>query len=233
MKKIPVIIPARAGSKGIQGKNVIEFCGKPLLAWSIIQAKSCDKVSNVYVSTNGDEIARIAVEYGAEIIMRPDEIATDFSSSEEAIFHALQEIEKRENYDSVVFLQATSPVRRRLDISKAIETFEEGKYDSLFSMTILDDYCIWKNTDNIPFSFSYDYKNRGRRQERECFYLENGSIYIFTKELFFKEKNRLGGRMGMYEMPMGCSFEIDSEKDIHICEYFMKWFLNNETTIDN
>ena len=171
MKKIPVIIPARAGSKGIQGKNVIEFCGKPLLAWSIIQAKSCDKVSNVYVSTNGDEIARIAVEYGAEIIMRPDEIATDFSSSEEAIFHALQEIEKRENYDSVVFLQATSPVRRRLDISKAIETFEEGKYDSLFSMTLLDDYCIWKNTDNIPFSFSYDYKNRGRRQESECFYL--------------------------------------------------------------
>lgn len=228
MDKIPVIIPARAGSKGIKGKNIIEFCGKPLLAWSIIQAKNCDRVSNVYVSTNGKEIAEVAADYGAEIIIRPDEIATDFSSSEESILHALREIERREEFDSAVFLQATSPVRRAFDISKAIDTFKEGDYDSLFSMTILDDYCIWKKTGDMLTSYNYDYKNRGRRQEREPMYLENGSIYIFSKNIFFREKNRLGGRIGMYGMPMECSYEIDSKKDIPICEFFMKVILNNE-----
>ena len=100
--------------------------------------------------------------------------------------------------------------------------FRDGKYDSLFSMAVLEDYCMWKEEGENLHSFSYDFKNRGRRQEREPLYLENGSIYIFKKELFFKEKNRLGGKIGMYEMPFECSYEIDSLKDIGLCEYFMR-----------
>ena len=222
MKKAPVIIPARAGSKGIIGKNVIDFCGKPLISWSILQAQKCDMVSSVYVSTDGDEIADTAVKYGAKVVKRPAQLASDTASSEEAILHAVKEIEQYEDFDTVIFLQATSPIRRDFDIQAALNQFYTEKCDSLFSMTVLDDYCLWRKENGKVCSFTYDYKNRGRRQEREDFYLENGSIYVFSKQLFLKEHNRLGGRIGMYEMPMACSYEIDTTKDIQLCEHFMK-----------
>ncbi len=222
MKKLPVIIPARAGSKGIKGKNIIDFCGKPLIAWSITQAISSESVSNVYVSTNGEDIAEISEKYGAKIIWRPDELATDTSGSEEALMHAIKKIEKNEDFESVIFLQATSPIRRINDIDNAVSVYIDGQYDSLFSMAVLEDYCLWKGEGDNLHSFSYDYKNRGRRQERELLYLENGSIYVFKKEIFFMENNRLGGAIGMYEMPFECSYEIDSIKDIEVCELFMR-----------
>lgn len=226
MERIPVIIPARAGSKGIIGKNIIPFCGQPLISWSIQQAIESKSVSNVYVSTDGKEIANISEEYGAKIIWRPDKLATDISSSEDAIHHAIKEIEKNECFDSIIFLQATSPIRRKYDIDKAVEVFNDGSFDSLFSMAVLEDYCLWKKNEDSLYSLTYDFKNRGRRQERESLYLENGSIYVFKKEHFCKTNNRLGGKIGMYEMPFECSYEIDSEKDIGLCEYYMNRVLN-------
>lgn len=230
MEKMPVVIPARAGSKGIPGKNILDFCGKPLLAWSILQAKESLGVSNVYVSTDGDDIADVATEFGAQVIRRPEEIATDTATSEDALRHAMHEIEKKEPVSSVIFLQATSPLRRKNDISDAIRAYWEGNYDSLFSMTVMEDYCLWRQGDAGLESFSYDYKKRGRRQERKPLYLENGSIYIFSKEVLEKYNNRLGGKIGMYSMPFHCSYEIDSVEDIPICEFFMKQILEGEQT---
>lgn len=227
MERIPAIIPARAGSKGIIGKNIIEFCGHPLIVWSITQALDSDTISNVYVSTDGEEIAEISEEYGAKIIWRPKELADDSSKSEDAILHAIKKMEEVETFDSVVFLQATSPIRNAYDIDNAVMKFKKGGYDSLFSMAVLEDYCLWKGTEDNLFSFSYDYKNRGRRQERDPLFLENGSIYVFSKSLFLKERNRIGGRIGMYEMPFECSYEIDSPKDIKICEFFMNNMMND------
>lgn len=227
MNKIPAIILARSGSKGIIGKNIIDFCGKPLIAWSILQAVKSENVSNVYVSTNGEDIAEVSEKYGAKIIWRPAELASDTSSSEDALSHAIVEMERNEKFDDAVFLQATSPIRRKNDIDDAIAAYWDNNYDSLFSMAVLDDYCIWKKDNEDLYSFSYDYKNRGRRQEREPLYLENGSIYVFSKGLFAREKNRIGGKIGMYEMPFNCSYEIDSEKDISICSYFMKQIIDS------
>lgn len=220
--KLPVIIPARAGSKGIKDKNILKICDEPLISWSIKQALSSKNVSNVYVSTDGDKIAEVAKRYGAKIIWRPEELALDTSSSEDALIHAVHEIEKNEDFETLVFLQATSPIRRDYDIDNAIDSFYQGGYDSLFSMAVLDDYCLWKKEKGELNSFSYDYKKRGRRQEREPLYLENGSIYIFKKNLLLSLKNRLGGRVGMYEMPFDCSYEIDNMDDVERCEYFMK-----------
>lgn len=221
-KQLPVIIPARAGSKGIIGKNIIDFCGKPLIAWSIEQGLNSKCVSNVYISTDGEDIAKESERYGAKVIWRPSELATDISSSEDAIRHAIAEIEKNEDFDSLIFLQATSPIRRYYDIDMAVDLYYEKSYNSLFSMAILEDYCLWKTEDNRLRSFTYDYRNRGRRQERKPIYLENGSIYVFSKDLFLKENNRLGGSIGMYEMPFNCSYEIDIDEDVKRCEYFMK-----------
>ena len=106
---IVAIIPARGGSKGIPKKNIMDFCGKPLIAWSIEQAFGCSLIDGVYVSTDDAEISRTSKEFGAQIITRPVELATDTSSSEIAILDAINQIEKGDGrkIDCVVFLQAT------------------------------------------------------------------------------------------------------------------------------
>ena len=137
-KQTIAIIPARGGSKGIPNKNLIEFCGKPLLAWSILQAKEAKTISQVYVSSDDEEILTTAAQFGAIPIRRPKELATDASSSEEALLHALNEIEKVGTNipDLVVFLQATSPLRTTEDIDGAVQKLIETRSDSLFSMAI-------------------------------------------------------------------------------------------------
>lgn len=222
------IIPARAGSKGIVDKNIMEFCGLPLITWSIRQALESQCVDEVYVSTDGERIGEVAQKAGANVIWRPNELATDTASSEEALIHAVNEIKERRKVSTVIFLQATSPIRTKTDIDNAYQTFIENEFDSLFSMSVLDDYCIWRKKQNDYESITYDFKNRGRRQERESLYLENGSIYIFKTHVLQQYKNRLGGKMGMYEMPFEHSYEIDSLKDIGICEYFMKRMMEGE-----
>lgn len=221
-KKVIAIIPARAGSKGIHNKNIIDFCGKPLIAWSIEQAVQSKYIEDVYVSTDGEEIAETSKKYGAEIIWRPSDLALDTASSESALIHAISVIKKKREINAAVFLQATSPIRLSEDIDNAVGMFFDSSYDSLFSMSVLEDYCIWKKTDNELHSFTYDYQKRGRRQEREPFFLENGSLYIFKPEILMTCKNRLGGKIGMYEMPFDRSYEIDSMDDIELCSYFMK-----------
>ena len=222
------IIPARSGSKGIINKNIIEFCGKPLIGWSIEQAKRAVCIDEVYVSTDGEQIATTSEQFGAKVIWRPKEIANDIASSEEALIHAIDTIEKVEKIDRVVFLQATSPIRKNEDIDGAMTVFENGNYDSLFSMSVLEDYCIWKEDNGQIGSWSYNYEMRGRRQEREKLYLENGSIYIFTPESLRKNNNRLGGKIGMYEMPFDQSYEIDNVEDLSRCEFFMRKCIGEE-----
>lgn len=221
-RTVTAIIPARAGSKGIHNKNIIDFCGKPLIAWSIEQAMQSKYIENVYVTTDGEEIAEISRKYGAKIIWRPADLASDTASSESALIHAISVIEERRVINTVMFLQATSPIRLIEDLDNAVDIFFNNLSDSLFSMCVLEDYCIWKNTENKLQSLTYNYLNRGRRQERESFFLENGSIYIFKPEILRKYKNRLGGKIGMYKMPFDRSYEIDSMEDVELCSYFMK-----------
>ena len=145
------------------------------------------------------------------------------SSSEDALIHAVDVIgQKTEKITAILFLQATSPVRLSQDIDGAVELFLKDELDSLFSMAVLEDYCIWKNMESGLSSLTYDYKNRGRRQDKEDLYLENGSIYLFKPEILKRYRNRLGGKIGMYKMPMDRSYEIDSINDVEMCSYFMR-----------
>ena len=118
MQRCVAIIPARGGSKGIPGKNLMDLCGKPLVAHTIEHARSAPSVQRVIVSTDDDEIARVAEMFGAEVIRRPSEISGDTARSEAAIVHVLEELSRKERYESdlVVFLQATSPLRRPEDV---------------------------------------------------------------------------------------------------------------------
>jgi len=219
---VVAIIPARGGSKGIPKKNIIDFCGKPLIAWTIEQALTSSLVDDVYVSTDDEEIKKISTDRGAKIVSRPPEIATDTSTSEEALMHAISQIEKHRHVEIVVFLQATSPLREPHDIDEAIVLFLREKADSLFSASVLNDPCIWSIMDHELRSLTYDYKNRGRRQERSPYFLENGSIYIFRSEVLRTFNNRLGAKIVIYPMPFWKSFEIDTLEDLEICSYLMR-----------
>lgn len=224
--KVVAIIPARGGSKGIPKKNLVDFCGKPLLAWSILQAKGARTISEVYVSSDDDQILATAQQFGALPIKRPAALAGDHSTSEEALRHALDVITRTDAAPAlVVFLQATSPLRSPKDIEVAVARLREEGADSLFSMALLEDFCIWTKEGGRFKGLTYDPANRGRRQEREPLYLENGSIYIFRPEILIKYGNRLGGKIAMYDMPFWKSYEIDKLEDFEICEYYFKKYL--------
>ncbi len=219
-----VIIPARGGSKGIPRKNIVDVAGQPLMAWSIEQAKGSELVDAVFVSTDDGEIAEVAQGYGAEVIARPAELATDASPSEGVLLHAIDYIERDKSLriDIVIFLQATSPVREKDDIDNAIRRFLSEKADSLFSCTRIRDHFIWEERRGDYISANYDYRTRRRRQDIKPQYVENGSIYVFRPELIRSQRNRLGGKITIYEMPFWKSFQIDELDDIGICEYYLK-----------
>ena len=110
--KVVAIILARGGSKGIPRKNVLDFAGHPLVAWSVIQAKISKEIDEVYISSDSDEILEIAQSYGAKIIKRPDEISGDSAKSEEAITHALSILGS--NQEMIIMLEPTAPLREGL-----------------------------------------------------------------------------------------------------------------------
>lgn len=238
--EITCIIPARGGSKGIPGKNIMDFWGKPLLAWSILQAQQAKTVNAVYVTSNDEAILKVAEDYGAIPIRRPDELSTDTATSEAALLHALNYIEKERatSIDVVVFLQATSPLRESEDIDGAIQKLIDENADSLFSSARLEGFFIWQETEEGLKSLNFDYKRRLRRQDVKPQYVENGSIYLFKPHVLRTTNNRLGGRIATYEMDFWKTWEINSLEDRALCEWYfmnrlMKRFVNlTPATID-
>ena len=221
------IIPARGNSKGIPDKNRILIAGKPLILWTIEQARKSSYIDDkVYVSSDDIPTLTLAKSFNAQTIVRPDDISTDTSTSESALLHALSELEKSERegvIDIIVFLQATSPLRDTNDIDDAIDFFIENNLDSLFSACDLKDLMVWRhNENNLLSSINYDYKNRKRRQDIQSQYGENGSIYIFKPNILKEYNNRLGGKIGMYIMDSWKLHEIDTKQDIEICEFYIK-----------
>lgn len=222
------IIPARGGSKAIPRKNLIDFAGKPLLAWSILQARASDSIDEVFVSSDSSEILDAAAQYGASPILRPDSFSTDTASSESAVLHVLETQKKKHGVDpgTVVFLQATSPLRAPGDIDGAVEAYRGAGADSLFSDAVLDDLCVWHQEDGVLKGKTFDPVNRGRRQDRAPLYLENGSIYVFSPALLRKTGNRLGGNIARFTMDFWKSFEIDTMESVDLCEYYFRKHLS-------
>lgn len=216
-----VIVPARGGSKGIPRKNVRMLAGKPLIAHSILDATEARLIDKVYVSTDAPEIAEVSRTYGAKVIDRPKEFASDTASSESALIHALSEIEKLESPDLIVFLQCTSPIRTGADIDRAIAQLQAENADSLLSVSPSHRF-LWEEVDGIAKSINYDYRHRQRRQDMKPQYVENGSIYIFKPWVLKDLGNRLGGKISMFLMSEAANWEIDSILDFEIAEFLLK-----------
>lgn len=225
MSKTVAIIPARAGSKGIPGKNLRSVCGRPLLAWSIMQARAAKSVDSVWVSSDGDDILAVAEEYGAIPIRRPEALSGDTATSESAWRHALEEIERTgAKIDLIIGMQATSPVRAPSDLDGAITQVRHDGLDSLLTVTEVEDFFNWRMGPEGPESINYDYRSRKRRQLIEKRYLENGSFYVFRPEILRSLNNRLGGKIGMFVMERFKMFQIDNPDDLALCEAIMRGY---------
>ena len=224
MSNVVALMPARGGSKGIDEKNLLLIAGKPLLAWSIERALTSKYIDSVWVTSDSDEILKIAVEYGANPINRPAEISGDAASSESAWLHAVNEIEQEISIDIIAGVQATSPVRGKNDFDEAIELFRQDGLDSLISVTEVSDHNVWRLSESGPVPVNHDFKNRKRRQDYDARYLENGSFYLFTPELLRNTNNRIGGVIGFYKQEEYKMYQIDEPDDVRLCEAILSYY---------
>ena len=224
---VEAIIIATGGSKGIPGKNLIDFCGKPLITWTIDQCLSSDLLDRVWVSSDDEKILEVAEDSGSEVILRPDKFSDDIATSESAWIHAIDELKNKNILpELIVAPQVTSPLRESSDIDRAIKKFNEGTYDSMFSSCLAEDLFFWQESkEGILESVNYDYKKRMRRQDITNKYIENGSFYLFTPYSLRKHVNRFGENIGLIEMDFWKMFEIDSMEDCRMCSALMKEYL--------
>ncbi len=215
--RVVAIVPARGGSKGLPGKNIRSFAGKPLIAHTIEHALEADSVDAIYVSTDDAGIAKIARDAGATVIDRPAELAGDTATTESAVEHALGVIEPAP--DIIVLLQATSPLRPNGAVAGAIEKLKAGGFDSLLSISPSHRF-FWRVEGDRAVA-EYDFANRPRRQDitpEDARFVENGSLYVFTREHFEDSGNRLGGKIGYVVFPEEYAGEIDSAADFAALE---------------
>ena len=217
-QKPVAVVLARGGSKGIPRKNIIEFCGHPLIAWTITQTIQAG-IMGVYVSTDDNEIASVATEYGAQIIRRPPELATDVSSGDHGVIHAVSFLDLAD--DMVVTIpQVTSPLRWPRHITAVTDLVLSGRFDSAFTANRVDDICVW-SLDDSPRSVTYDFRTRKMRQDRSPLVVENGSVYCTRVGALIESGNRLSGRIGVSLMPRWTMPEIDETDDVSLCETLM------------
>lgn len=217
------IIPARGGSKRLSNKNLWPVAGEPLLVHSLRQARDSAQVNVVCVTTDDEQIAAVARAQGAEVIRRPDALASDTATSESAILHALDDRRARgiADPDIVVFLQCTSPVRRVDDIDRAIEQFVAEGADTMFS-ACRNAHFIWALRDGQMESITYDYRSRQRSQDFGPQYHENGSMFLFRPDFFRTHNNRLGGKIAVFEMDYWSSFEIDTQPHAELVDWILR-----------
>lgn len=230
MKKISdqlasvAIIPARGGSKGIRLKNLRWLCGKPLIAHTILAAREANLVQRVVVSTDHDQIANTAKKYGAEVVIRPEEISGDTASSESALIHTLNYLKNTEQYtpDLCIFLQCTSPLTTSVDIDNCIRTLIENNADTSHTVTPFH-YFLWSvNRDGNSIGVNHNKTKRLLRQERENQFLETGAIYVMKAKPFMHYKHRFFGRTAMHVVPAERCFEIDEPIDLNVVDILMR-----------
>ncbi|MCT7495709.1 acylneuraminate cytidylyltransferase [Aliarcobacter cryaerophilus] len=212
-------IPVRCGSKSIPFKNIKEFCGKPLVYWNLEALENSKNINKIFVATDCEEIKNVVNSFNfskVKIYDRDKENASDTSSTESVM---LEFINKQNFNDSDLFflVQATSPLTQTKDFDKALETLKNENGDSLLTCIRTKRFFWDKNANPI----NYDFINRPRRQDFDGLFMENGAFYINSIGNIQKDKNRLSGKIAIYEMEEFTAVEIDEEDDWLIAEKMM------------
>ena len=214
------LIPARSGSKSIPFKNIKPLAGKPLVYWVTKAANDAKCIDKVIIATDGNEIKNVVKEFQMnkiEIYDREPQNAKDDSSTESVMLEYINKSDCNQN-DCIFLIQATSPLLQANDIDNMYATMIKENSDSALSCVRCKRF-FWSK-DGIPLN--YDYKNRPRRQDFEGFFMENGACYINSVKNILTCKNRLFGKISVYEMPDYTSIEIDEPDDFILVEKLME-----------
>jgi N-acylneuraminate cytidylyltransferase/CMP-N,N'-diacetyllegionaminic acid synthase len=229
-KKIIAVIPARKGSKGLKGKNIKELCGKPLIAWSIEAALSSKYLDEVVVSTDDKATIDIANKYGASApFLRPEYLSSDVATTFDVLKHTINfyKNELNKEFDYIVLLEPTSPLRDFSDIDNAVERLIYSDASSIVGISKTEDQnpVFLVNKDKDDFISGYVSKDMPslRRQDVKDIYFFDGSIYISElKSLLDRETFYHNNTIG-FEMPKYKSLEVDDIYDFIMVEAIMKY----------
>lgn len=213
-------IPVRGGSKGIPGKNIKSFMGKPLIYWVMSELQNTQSIDKIILATDSDDIKTVALSFNlskVEIYDRKDENAQDHSSTESVMIEYI-DLKDLQKDDCLMLVQATSPLTTKDHFSEAMELFKTSHYDSILSCARVKRF-FWSESGK---SENYDYTSRPRRQDFKGSLLENGALYINTVGNIVNNQNRLSGKVGIYEMPEYTAVEIDEPEDWVVAESLMR-----------
>lgn len=225
MNNILAIIPARSGSKGLKDKNIKLISGKPLIAYTIEAAIKSNAFEEVFVSTDSKEYSEIAKKYGAYVpFLRSEQLSGDTALTNDVIEDVLLNLKNMgKEYDSIMILQPTSPLRDEEDIKNAIKLFNEKKANSVVSMCECDHSpLLSKNLDEtMKLDGFLSNLSKVRRQDMNRFYRLNGAIYLVKVDYFLKYKDFYKEKSYAYIMDKRKSIDIDDIYDFKFAEILM------------
>jgi CMP-N,N'-diacetyllegionaminic acid synthase len=224
-KSVLAVIPARGGSKGLPRKNIKELAGRPLITWTIEAGLASKYIDQLIVTTDDEEIARIATEYNATVpFIRPKHLGSDSASSYETILHALDYyFDKGESFDYLLLLQPTSPLRTTQHIDEAFCLLDSKNADSIISVTESEHSPLWSNVlpedHNMEDFISDTCRQVTRRQDLPKYFRINGAIYIVNIKKMINEKSLfLSTNIFAYIMDRYSSVDIDDLLDLKLAE---------------
>jgi CMP-N,N'-diacetyllegionaminic acid synthase len=217
------LITARKGSKRIPSKNIKPLCGKPLLAYTIEAGLASSYLDRVIVSTEDEEIASIARQWGAEVpFRRPEELASDDARSIDVMVHALEWLELHESYtpDALVLLQPTCPLRTGRRIDEAIALYEARDADCVVAVSEPEHHPYWMRTmdqdGRLTPLMQVDLRRYHQKQTLPQVWVSNSSIYIIRRAFFLTCREIYGGRTYGYTMPRSEALDVDTPWDFHL-----------------
>lgn len=226
-KKVIALIPARSGSKGLLDKNIKLLNGKPLIAYSIIEASKSKYIDKIIVSTDSEKIAEISRKYRAEIpFIRPTNLANDSAKGIDVVLHAVKYLQSNKQYfDILVLLQPTSPLRTNVDIDCSIEYLTENPFrKAVISVCKVDHNPLWSNTlpDDLNMkNFIRENVKNKNRQDLPQYYRLNGAIFCAYLDYIIEKKSFISENTFAYIMPRNRSIDIDDEIDFKLAEIIM------------
>ncbi len=228
---IPAIIPVMGGSRRLKDKNKLGFCGHPLMAWTVTQAKCSHLIDRVYVTTNDEELAEIGEKYGADIIWRPEPESDRKLTPGTAYMHAVKQIEKAYDFDTFIPITVTAPVRMPYDIDRSIELYRKLKSRELVPLYNPRETVIYAKegckAECVIFNKTYDYLTQG------------GVWTVLDKEMWKKkmvtradenadlslETNPEQLRYDFYPIKWWQQYDIDDIDDFEQCEILMERYI--------
>ena len=226
MGETVAFIPVRGGSKSIPLKNIKYLCGKPLVYWSAKAACEAATIDKVYVATDSNEIRKEITDFcnlekevfsKLEVVDRSKENASDTASTESVML----EFAGKNDFETIVLVQATSPLISGKDIDGGMNVFKTPGTDSVISL-VQQKRFLWKKCNEHVEAINYDLNNRPRRQEFDGYLMENGAFYITSKKALMESKNRISGTIRAYVMSEDSSIEIDEPKDFIVVEQLLR-----------